>query len=95
MVGGERVSEGVGVLGSDAQGGRVGCCPVKLSCVCFERVVRGEREGSIGMVVVVGRLAGREACRREACRGEACIDGENREESISPQEGGGCAAPIA
>ena len=75
------------MLGSDAQGGRVGCCPVELSCVCFERVVRGEREGSIGMVVVVGRLAG-------SSRGEACIDGENREESISPQEGGGCAAPM-
>ena len=59
VVGGERVSEGVGVLGSDAQGGRVGCCPVKLSCVCVERVVRGEREGSIG----IGR--GRRAPCRE------------------------------
>ena len=38
--------------------------------------------------MVVGRLAG-------SSRGEACIDGDNREESISPQEGGGCAAPIA
>ena len=82
MVGGERVSEGVGVLGSDAQGGRVGCCPVELSCVCFERVVRGEREGSIGMVVVVERLAG-------GSRGEAETESESQRGVDKSSRGGG------